>query len=369
MRVIQLLSNLNTAGPQCGALELSRALIKAGHESHVVAADGDLKAAFMRSKAIIHPFKLSPGSIKILWQLRQLKVLIHNIKPDIIHVREPGCAWALKLVIKSMQPSDRPIVIGTMHQVLQPNYRSRALVSGDALICVSQHVYAYVQSHFEVENQKLYCIPRGIDPKIHPYRYQPSIHWWNTILAEYPQLDSKVWLTVPGKLHFDTGHQWILDVIGGLKAEFPHIHAVFIGEPRRERSNYVDELKMRIGALDLEENVTFTGNRSDLRDWLAASHLVLELSNKDKGSGRNVLSALFMGTPVLAWDRGGIHEIMSDLFPEGLIEPNNCLQLCQKVREQIISKSRPAKPRTYQLEGMTDQCLQIYKDLIKKRTE
>ena len=99
--------------------------------------------------------------------------------------------------------------------------------------------------------------------------------------------------------------------------------SVIVGRAR-PGSRYRDELEglaERYGVLDY---VTFTHDRLDIRDWMAASEIVFSLcSDPPEAFGRTVPEALHLGVPVIGWDHGGVQETLAGMFPKGAVTPDD----------------------------------------------
>lgn len=368
MKVLQILSNLNVGGPQLGALEMAKALVQAGHESLVVSSGGSLVKRLERDKSTHIELAVDQKNLKALVLIKPLRDVIRTHKPDIIHVRARMPAWITYFALKGIAEHKRPIVVSTVHTLYPPTHYSKIMTKASRVICISDHALNYMTQNFpDTPSDKLVRIYRGIDSKHFPYRYQPSVHWWTNTLAEFPELRNKIWLTLPGEITENTNHQWMLDVVGGLKEDYPNIHALFIGAAKDKSADYFDELQLRIHALGLEPYVTFTGARDDKRDWLAASNIVFELSGQPKTFSRNLLESLFLGTPVIAWNHGGMPEILNRLYPEGLTPKDDCLALCRLVRKHLDNKLTPKRPNEFFLKPMTDQGMALYLSLLEQK--
>ena len=79
-----------------------------------------------------------------------------------------------------------------------------------------------------------------------------------------------------------------------------------VREPGRE--HYVDELRRQAQRQGVADAVVMTSPRRDVRDVMAASALVLQLSPKPEAFGRTVVEALNLGVPVLGFDLAGVGE-------------------------------------------------------------
>lgn len=365
MKILQILPSMELNHVARSTLDIAKALVKADHTSVVVSNGGSLVSRLERdgSKHIslpVHQKKLSA-----LWQVKALREVILAEQPDIIHVRARMPAWITRLALRGMDENDRPKVVSTIHSIYPVSRYSQVMTEAECVICVSEFVAEHIKANFpHVPIDKIKRVYRGVDSKSFPYRYQPSVHWWNGVLAEFPQLDNKVWLTLPGTVSQSRGHQWLLDILGNIKKEHPNAHAVIVGDPKDPKSPYFEDLKMRIDSLGLNEHVTFTGWRDDIRDWLAASNIVFSLIYKPIAYSQTVMESLSLGTPVLAWNHGGVAETLSNLYPEGLLEPEDGLALCTKVKQLLEEPETPKKPESFLLKQMNCEILAIYREVL-----
>lgn len=365
MKILQILPAMDTGHVARSAMDMAKALVVAGHASIVVSNGGPLTTRLEREGSTHISLPVHQKNLTSLWQVKPLRQVIEKHKPDIIHLRTRMCAWITRLALKGIPENQRPKTVSTIHHMYPVSIYGKVITESDCVICVSDYVADHVKTHFpNCPPENIRRIYRGVDEKFFPYRYQPSVHWWNGVLAEFPHLDKKIWLTLPGTISQSRGHEWIIDILGGLKSDYPDIHAVIIGDPKSPKSTYYEELQQRISSLDLEDYVTFTGWRDDIRDWLAASNLVFSLVNKPLAYSQTVMESLALGTPVIAWNQGGVAETLNRLFPQGLIETHDGLALCEKVRELLDSSELPKKPEEFILRKMTKEALDIYKSLL-----
>ena len=114
----------------------------------------------------------------------------------------------------------------------------------------------------------------------------------------------------------------------------------------------------------LSEKITFAGHRADIREWLAFSDAVLSLSNQAETFGRTALEALSVGTPVIGWNRGGVAEILSNVYPQGLIDVDDKVALLRTVQTHILQPKDVPPVTMFSLKDMCDQTLTLYKSVI-----
>jgi glycosyltransferase involved in cell wall biosynthesis len=102
-----------------------------------------------------------------------------------------------------------------------------------------------------------------------------------------------------------------------------------------------------------------------MREWLAASDIVFSLSEKAETFGRTTLEAISVGTAAVGWDRGGVAEILSRCYPQGLVEAKNDAALIRVIDDLLSNPHPPAPVHDFQLSHMTDQTIALYTDMVK----
>ena len=364
MKVMQLLPELNSGGVERGTLEIGAALTAKGHESVVVSNGGRLVPQLTQQGSRHIQLAIHKKSLSSLFKIWPLRRLILQEKPDIVHVRSRVPAWITRFALNGIPAQQRPHLITTVHGMYSINAYSAIMTQAEKVIAVSDSVVEYIQQHYpNCPKTDIVRIYRGIDLKEFPHGYQPSASWWKNTYQLFPQLENKILITLPGRITRLKGHEYLLDLIQSLKAEF-NVHGVVVGGADEKKQAYLDELHQRVSDLDLQGDITFVGHRSDIREWLAVSDVVLSLSTQPETFGRTTLEALALGTPAVGWNRGGVAEILHQCYPIGLVEPENSELLFRKVHQLIAAPVKPPAVTDFQLEQMTEQTIALYESVI-----
>ena len=117
----------------------------------------------------------------------------------------------------------------------------------------------------------------------------------------------------------------------------------------------------------MSDKLTFCGARTDVREWMAASSLVFNLcSDPPEAFGRTVPEALCLGVPVIAWDHGGVREILQKMFPSGAVDPDNIPALVQKTCEFLQHAPKVNNSDAFTLQTSMEQTMQLYRSALKK---
>ena len=366
MKVMQLLPELNSGGVERGTLEIARALVAAGHESLVVSNGGRMVSQLEAEGSTHLTLPIHKKALSSLWQIRPLRKLIQQQQPDIVHVRSRVPAWLTHFALKGIPAAQRPHLISTVHGFYSINRYSQIMTQAEKVIAVSDSVVQYITEHYKnCPPQDIVRIYRGIDPAAFPHGYQPSAQWLNQTFKDFPELENKFLICLPGRITRLKGHETLIELMQQLHDQYPNLHAIVVGGADPKKAAYLQEMQDNIQAKNLTERITFVGHRSDIREWLAFSDVVLSLSSQAETFGRTALEALSVGTPVIGWNRGGVAEILSQLYPQGLITVDDQTALLNTLKTHIDTPQVVAPVQMFSLKEMCDQTLAVYQQILK----
>lgn len=361
MKIIQILPELHAGGVERGTLEVGKYLVEQGHESIVISNGGrlvpQLEAEGSRHISMpVHKKRL--GSLS---QIKPLRRLFELEKPDILHLRSRLPAWLAYLAWRKLDPSTRPRLITTVHGFYSVNRYSKIMTCGEQVICVSNSVRDYVLKNYpNVPAEKLTVIHRGVDPQAFPYGYQPPAAWLKQWQADFPELQGKYVITLPGRITRLKGHEDLLQLIASL--DDPDDHALIVGDVHPKKIDYLNEIKHRAHELGISHKITFTGHRSDLKNILSISSLVLSLTQQPESFGRTTLEALSIGKPVLGYEHGGVGELLNSMFPAGKISLGDLQAGAALIQKWKHDTATPINMYTYTLKKMLSQTLSLYQN-------
>lgn len=370
MKIMRLLSSLHHDEAERGIFQLTRALLKQGHECLIVssaASDNDLVERLVRDGCDYVQMSLQKKAWFSLFQVLPLYFLLKRFRPDIVHVHSRTPAFVLNLALKLLPNAERPKIITTIYGFYKPTPYAKPMVEADHIIAVSDSVVAHLKRHYpHFKPTQISRIYRGVDTQKFIYRHHPSVFWVRQTFAEFKELEHKKWLLFPTPIGEDKGQEWLFDIVGNLRNDFPNIHVIIMDDDSN-LSLYYEEFVQRMTALDLNRYFTFIGKREDSREWLAASNVVLGLANLPESIGMTVLQALHLGTPAVGWDKGAYHEILQEMYPQGLIKKANALVLCKAVKSQLQNVCRPAMSNQFTLKDMIQETLQVYEKVVTEK--
>lgn len=366
MKVLQVLPALDAGGVERGTLEIAQALVNDGHTSTVLSAGGRLVGELEKAGSRHVKWDIGKKSLKSPLQARKIRRWLETERFDIVHVRSRMPAWVIWLAWRKIDPGTRPKLVSTVHGLHSVNRYSEIMTCGERVIAVSEAIQQYIETNYpRCDKQKIRLIYRGIDPDAFPYGYQPSATWLNDWFAQYPQTKGRQIVTLPGRLTRLKGHLEFIDLIDQLRRQHPNIIGLVVGGQDPKRQTYAQALYQTVTERELDDYIVFSGHRSDIRDIYAISDVVLSLSSKAESFGRTVLEALSLGRPVVAYDHGGVSEILRKLYPQGAVPLGDQQQLSDRVAAILNSPGSLPQPNDcFLLHAMQKQTLEVYEELL-----
>ena len=364
LTVVQMLPALESGGVEKGTLEVGKYLVDHGHRSIVVSAGGRLVAQLERegSEHVAWPVGAKRlATLRYIWKVREF---LAREQPDILHLRSRLPAWIGYRAWKGLPAASRPQLVTTVHGPYTPGRYSSVMVRGERVIAISDMIRAYILKNYPwVDPAIIRVIPRGVDPQAYPHGYQPPTEWLAKWRTQYPQLAGKYVITLPGRLTRWKGQEHLIHIIAGLKQRGLPAHGVLVGDAHPRKQYFADELRAQVRAMGLEKDITFTGHRSDMKEIMAVSDVVLSLSLDPEAFGRVSLEALTLGVPVAAYDHGGVAEQLAAVFPEGRVPVGDTQAAEEKLARWY--NQRPPVPGThpFTLERMLRSTLETYLEL------
>lgn len=364
LTVLQTLPALHSGGVERGTLEIARALVAAGHRSIVVSNGGRLVEQLEREGSEHITLPVHRKSLVSLFQIRPFRRLLKELKPDIVHARSRVPAWIAWLALRKMNTKTRPRFVTTVHGLYSINPYSAIMTMGERVIVVSDTVRDYVlQNYKRCSSQSITRIYRGVSPEEFPYGFTPEATWRERWQQDFPQLNGKTVLALPGRISRVKGHQTFINLIDALRHEWPALHGLIIGGAEIAKAAYEAELRALVREKGLDNYITFTGHRNDMNQVLSQCDLVLALRVTPEAFGRTTLEPLRLGKPVIGWDVGGVGEILRRMYSFGAVPAGNEAALFARVREWLAAPQAMPERDDFQLSDMCAETLKVYTEI------
>ena len=364
---MQVLPELDVGGVERGTVEIAAALTRTGHRAIVVSAPGRLVAELDKCGARHVPLSVGAKRLGSLAHIRTLRNVMVENHVDIVHARSRLPAWLAYLALKPLQGNERPAWITTVHGPYTVNRYSRIMVSGEAVIAISEIIKEYiVHSYPEIDSTRIEVIPRGVERADFQYGYTPAAAWTERFQASYPKLRGKALLTLPARLTRWKGQLDFIDLIAELRCRGQLVHGLIAGAPHASKTGFEAELKRAVARLKLDDDISFVGHRDDLRDILAASDIVFSMTREPEAFGRTTVEALSLGTPVIGYDHGGTGEILRSVLPAGLVGVADTHSVADRTQEFLLDAPTVPQEHRYTVARLQEATLALYERIAGK---
>ncbi len=368
LTVVQVLPALQSGGVERGTLEVGKYLVDQGHRSIVISDNGRLVGQLVEEGSEHINWAIGRKSLLTFIFIPRLIAFLKKNKVDILHVRSRFPAWICYLALKIMPVSKRPHLVTTVHGTYSINPYSAIMTKGEQVIVISKMIRDYVLNNYRVRPDKLHLNYRGVDEQSFPYAYKPTKEWLDQWYQDFPETRSKQIITLPARITRWKGQEDFIEVIAKLKDKVPNLHGLIVGETKQDKFNFLDDLKNKAKELGVYDQITFTEHRTDLREIMAISNIVMSLSHQPEAFGRTTIEALSLGIPVIGYAHGGVYEQLSSILPEGCVTPGNIDATSALTLKWL--KFAPVVPNSssFTLKKMLETTLSIYQNLVFAKT-
>lgn len=284
---------------------------------------------------------------------------------DVLHIRSRMPAWVVWKAYNGISKAQRPKLVSTVHGLHSVNFYSAVMTKPHNIIAVSKSSKEYIINNYtKSESKNIKLIYRGVDAGYFN-GYKPSDAWMSKWYERYPDTRSKKLLTIAGRISPLKDFKKIIHLAKAIKDESSHEFKVLIaGEAKDKHTKYLEELKSVIHKLGLSDDIYFLNFRKDIKDIYAISSIVYNTSNKPESFGRSILEPLSIGIPSIGYARGGVEEILNELYPYGAITPDDEDELLKKSLSILDGDNSQTNLNTKFLTSqMCDETIKFYKEI------
>jgi glycosyltransferase involved in cell wall biosynthesis len=368
--VVQLLPQLDVGGVERGTIQIAQALTAAGHRAIVVSAGGRLVPELTACGAEHVTLGIGEKRLGTLRHIVALREYLRREQVDVVHARSRLPAWIGYLALRGMPAATRPAWVTTVHGPYSVNRYSRIMVSGTRVIAISEFIRGYITDNYPgVDASRIVVIPRGVDRADYAYDFQPDAAWQRAWQEKYGALADRALVILPARLTRWKGQLDFIEVIALLRRQGFGVHGLIAGAAHPRKRAFEDELRARVTALGLDEDITFLGQRSDLRELLAISSVACSLTSEPEAFGRTTIEALSVGTPVVGFDYGGTAEILRNSFPHGLVPKGDIGAAAARIADLLTTPRPVPREHPYTVQALQRATLAVYEDVAGQGRE
>ncbi len=296
MKILQLIHKPQNRGAETFACQLSHHLTKLGHEVKIVAVySGNAQLPYSPK---IETLNGSTGKRIIdipAW--KNLSQIIKDFRPDILQANS-GDTLKYAVLSKIFFKWNTPIISRNASEVgrylnsfFQKKLNKFLYLNVDLVISVSQASKKDIISHFPFLSGKTEVIPVGLEQK-------------SEIRAVELLPEGKKHIVHVGGFSFEKNHSGLLNILALVLQKQPDVHLHLIGDgPLRE------DIIKKVDDRRLSSKVSFYGFIPDSLPYIKSAD-ILVLPSIIEGLPGVLLEAMYCRTPVIAYNVGGISEII-----------------------------------------------------------
>ncbi len=326
MKIVHVETGRHLYGGAQQVLYLITGLSEYGVESVLVCPpDSEVAPAARRQGvAVVELSCRGDLDLRFAWRLRQV---LAAERPDIVHCHsrrgadvmggQAAAMLGIPAIVSRRVDNPEPKFLAAMRY--RPFRRVVAISQAIADVLVS----AGLDPHKLVVIRSAVDADRFAEPVDRP-----------RIRQRYELSPDDVAIVSAGQFIPRKGQRYLLEAIARLKDRYPQLRALLFGRGPLEA-----DLKRRSTELGLDTHVRFPGFRADLDAELAAFDLLVHTALAE-GLGVITLEAQAAGLPVVAFNAGGVGEVVAHEETGLLVPPRDVERLSEAIAELVDDSAR-----------------------------
>ena len=233
----------------------------------------------------------------LITQVREKRALLANLRPDIVHMNEPGWNSDLVLAARTM---GIPVALHLHNpETVSPRNLNYAVAS-KVFLCSAGQIETIV--NVERIRKKLVVLHNAVD--VHSFASGRSIR------GEIGLADTDIVIGTVAQIGHRKGIDLFLDAAQQLLDSGRQLKFLIAGPPATNEEAYFRAMTERMLQGRLKDSVIYLGGRKDIPDVLASLD-VFFLPTRAEPFGMVIIEAMAAGVPVVATHVGGIPEIIT----------------------------------------------------------
>lgn len=377
--ILQVIPSLKSGGAEVEALEIGKAILKAGGKS-IIASKFTTIPESLRSEGIelINLPLDTKNPIQIFKNVNLLKNLILKEKVDIVHARSRGPAWSAYHACRSAGiPFLTTYHAAYSSRTIFKRFYNSIMARGHRVIAISQFIQGHIVKEYSTyrwfDSTNLRLIERGI-----------NLNHFNssTVSSEQVEKLMKKWkipshtriILLPGRISKSKGQDLLIQALSLLNHN--NVTVVFMGSSDGHEA-YQDKLSQLATSLGLEEKIKWASASSDyalIATAYKAADIVVCPSFTPEGFGRVMAEAQAMRKPIIATNHGASSEVIEDGITGWLISPKSpnslaqaldtALTLPQAKLNEMGKKGRERVKKLFSKDIMASKTIEVYQELL-----
>lgn len=302
MRILQLVTTRQRRGAEVFATDLSDALAKRGHEVTILGLSPCPEDVLSPRSANALDLRSTGNGRLHLSRVFELRDTLRTLRPDIIQANG-GTAMKYAALALRLFPNGSPLVyrsIGFSSDWLrlpgQRRWNGWLMSRASQTVTVSHTSRRDLIHTYGIRPDKVSVIYRGVNTEEFYARDQGRLR------LEQEGIPSDAFILFhAGSFSSEKNHAGLLEIAHHVRRSIPTTHVVLAGD---------GSLRRQIES-SAPHYVHFLGIRSDVSTLMAGSD-VFVLPSHTEGLPGTVLEAGLQGVPSVAYDVGGVREVVED---------------------------------------------------------
>jgi glycosyltransferase involved in cell wall biosynthesis len=382
--LLQVVPELETGGAELSALEIARAVVRAGGRALVASRGGRMAA---RLEADGGELVALPAHAKnplvMLGSAARLAALIRREKVSLVHARSRAPAFP---ALWAARATKTPFVT-TYHGIYKAprgvqgglkRWYNAVMTRGELVIANSDYTRAHVLAEHRLDPAKVVAIPRGVDlarfdpDRVAPARVEALRQAWGIAPG-----DARAKILLAGRLTRIKGHLTIIAAAARLKAQGRDDFLILFAGDDQGRADYRQELVVAIEAAGLQEAIRIVGHCDDMPAAFLLCDLAILPTTVPESFGRAAVEPQAMGRTVIAAAHGGTMETVVDGETGWLAAPSDAeawaaalataIDVGPAGRARMGETAMARARRLYRVEAMCDATLKAYERVLEAR--
>lgn len=335
MKIIQLVMARQLRGVEIFTARLSKEIINQGIDVYYVSLYKNDGKELMMEGIPYHDLQAVKRSTLNLSLILKLKSLMHEYQPDIVQANA-GDTLKYAVLVKVLFGYNYKIVFRNASVVSQylkspvQKWIYRYLYSRvDYIVSVSERSMNDLIALFPFCKSKIKVIPVGIN------------------LATFSQLP----IFQPGFTHlvhvggftFEKNHEGLISIIKQLRTEVANLKLWLIGDGPLK-----NKIEAEVATNELSDVVIFTGAVSNVLDYISSARMLL-LPSVIEGLPAVILEAFYCRTPVVAYDVGGISEVVKNRSTGWLVKAGDEVGFVNAIHEVLNHSDQTIIENAYRM--------------------
>lgn len=382
--LLQVVPELETGGAEQSALEIARAVVRAGGRALVASRGGRMVSRLEADggELVAMPAH-SKNPLVMLGSAARLVDLIRREKVSLVHARSRAPAFP---ALWAAHATKTPFV-ATYHGIYKApggvkgglkRWYNAVMTRGDLVIANSDYTRAHVLAEHHLDPAKVVAIPRGVDlarfdpDRVAPERVEALRRAWGIA----PD-DARTRILLAGRLTRIKGHLTIIAAAAKLQAQGRRDFLLLFAGDDQGRTDYSLELVAAIEQAGLQEAIRIVGHCDDMPAAFLLCDFAILPTTVPESFGRAAVEPQAMGRTVIAAAHGGTLETVVDGETGWLAPPSDAeawaaamakaIDVGPDGRARMGQTAMARARRLYRVEAMCDATLNAYQRVLEAR--